>query len=169
METVRLLRRWSVGPAIPFRHTWVRRRDPRDVEALARSFNRSYGPGRDLMLRAYGVHVTVARWLVSTPDPERLAGLLQRVTHLGKLRAHGLGELGGAWSVTDADGDRLRTLVDLDGRAARTLPTALLGSWEGRPERAAAQPPYWHPARQVVSVPAGRRVALIPALLEAVC
>lgn len=158
------------GPGTPYRHTWVRRRDPVDVESLAGSFNRSYGPGRDLLLRAYGVHVTTVRWLVSTPDPDRLLALLQRITHLGKLRAHGCGELGGAWVVVPAAADTppARALVTEDGLAARPLPISVLESWDGGPQRLAVLPPYWHPARHVPAVPTGARVALRPEFLASV-
>lgn len=157
-----------VPDGAPYRHDWVRRRDGVDVESLARPYNRSYGPGRDLMLRAYGANVAEARWLLSTNDAGRVGELLQRVTHLGKLRAHGCGELGAAWVVSEAPGATpLRALVDAEGRAARAIPVAALESWDGPVERRAVQAPYWHPARQVAAVAPGTPVVLIPELRHA--
>ena len=72
---------------------------------------------------------TLARtiwWDVEATDPDDLADLLSRVTHLGARHNAGSGHVS-HWSLDDVDGD-----------------------WSDRdwPPAVACRAPYWHPSRR---------------------
>jgi len=135
---------WSLSDdAEPWRHSWTRRRDAVDIESLTRVYTPGSGPGRDLLRTAGAVLVRYCTWHLDTDDLDDLRRLLLRITHLGGLRAHGLG-LVRSWSVRESDGPPAWCLVDEYGCAARALPVSWLADYEGAPVRLAVQCPYWH-------------------------
>ena len=159
---------WSLSDdAEPWRHSWTRRRDAHDVERLARPFDSGYGPGRALLRTAPAVLARCCTWQLDTDDLDDLRRLLLRITHLGGLRAHGLGEVRG-WSVRESDGPSAWCLVDEYGRAARPLPISWLADYEGAPVRLAVQCPYWHPEAHVPAVAPGTPARLTDEVLRAV-
>lgn len=76
--------------------------------------------------------VRTIRWDVDCTDRERLASLLDRITHLGSHTAIGYGHVA-AWTIEPAVGP--------DGWRKRPMPTP--GA------TVAVRPPYWHPSRRI--------------------
>lgn len=84
------------------------------------------------------------RWRAEATDVERAADLLDRyISHLGKLRHHGMGRVQ-RWEVTEVD----RFSLVADGATTRHLPASIVTT-DQRPTRGAIRPPYWHPSRSV--------------------
>ena len=159
---------WSLSDdAEPWRHSWTRRRDAHDVECLARPFNAGYGPGRDLLRTAASVLARYCTWQVESDDQDEMRRLLGRITHLGGLRAHGLGAVLG-WSIRESEGPPEWGLVDQYGCAARALPVSWLADYEGPPVRLAVQCPYWHPEAHVPAVAPGTPARLTDEVRRAV-
>lgn len=73
--------------------------------------------------------------------PERIAGLLTRITHLGHKRGQGWGEVA-RWSIRRSARDYSRWR---DGRPMRVLPDRK-GSYQRR--FCGLRPPYWHRQNQ---------------------
>lgn len=150
---------WVLEDRGRYRARWVRRRDALDIEGMSRSFNPSYGPGRNLMVTGHGVTATRATWLLETADPPAVESLLRTITRLGRCRGHGFGLVSG-WSFRERpDLLPVHTLA-MDGRAIRALPVEWLESWDGQARDIAVAPPYWHRDRQVKGVAAGTEVVL---------
>lgn len=141
---------WDLpAEAAPYRHHWCRRRDGGDVHWLRRAFNPAYGPGRDLMRRGHGWAVPRLSWLLESTDVDWLTRLLQRITHIGRLRSHGLGEID-RWEICPDDGDPF----EVDGVITRALP-ATWADTDVPSVRLAVSPPYWHPARHIDAIAPG--------------
>lgn len=84
------------------------------------------------------------RWY-ARGDLDAVRDMLRDVTHLGRLRHHGAGEIMG-WDVApwDADWSCVRA-----GSPMRFLPAGFPGVADDSPvARGGIRPPYWHPARQ---------------------
>lgn len=85
------------------------------------------------------------RWWADSIDADRVESLLDRhITHLGKLRHHGMGKVL-RWEVREVD--EHRALVH-DGVTTRHLPASRVESASAT-TRQAIRPPYWHPSRRV--------------------
>jgi CRISPR type IV-associated protein Csf3 len=96
-------------------------------------------------------------WRLITTDADEVERLLQRITHLGRLRGHGSGEVD-RWEVTDADRP---SPFSHDGRITRALPLSWVQVWDA-PVTLATAPPYWHPERQIEAVAPGTLGSLTP-------
>lgn len=86
-------------------------------------------------------------------DPDKVAHLLERITHLGALRGHGHGKIEltsdgrGIWHVERIDEDRS---CQHHGRLTRRMPASLFGDRIARIGTVRA--PYWHRSRTCLCV-----------------
>lgn len=134
----------------------------------------------------YSINTTTGRWMerrVMTPtmiakgweayavgDREEVARLLAFITHIGKRRGSGFGEVR-RWNVEPADaGD----VLIRDGMLARPIPSGTAHLLNGNPSPGALgsiawTPPYWHPATQGRGWGAGTPIPTTITEEEAVC
>lgn len=88
-------------------------------------------------------------------DAERIRDLLVHVTHLGRKRAHGFGEVV-AWSVEKCEPWAKGFPVVHAGKPTRLLPPDYPGLVEPRLAYRVPSPPYWERHRsELCAVPAG--------------
>ncbi len=145
----------------------TRRRDPGDVDRLAKNFVASTGPGRDRLRRIPLIYASEVRFL-AWGDPDATMKLLMSIRHLGKDRGAGNGRVM-EWSLVDpGEDDPVRMLLDEEGRALRHIPIEWCRETDGRTGSAAVEQPYWHPGRHRPAALIGTRVQLHDDVVEAV-
>lgn len=98
-------------------------------------------PTRACFLRGDGV-----RWF-AVGDKAKIEQLLGAITHLGKKRAVGLGEVE-AWSVTECEGWDHFPLLDKEGRPMRAVPLDTPGLTSYRTSLELLCFPYWETSKR---------------------
>lgn len=100
------------------------------------------------MERRYIALTTVCDTLeaVAVGDPEEIARLLEQITHIGKYRSIGYGEVD-TWEITMLSDTYDKTIILDDGRLIKDIPVSALETFgwatEEEPVMTAWTPPYW--------------------------
>lgn len=133
------------------------KRDGEDYWWLRRKVVVGGGPSKDRMKPVTLTVSADAGWLVHG-DRAEITSLLDRITSLGALRAHGYGRIR-RWIVRDLGDAPAEDAVSGDGIALRHLPAAWNAISDSPRLRLPVRPPYWHRGNLVEATPAGEPFA----------
>lgn len=146
--------------ARPYSGTHTKRKSREDVFFLQKNVMVIGGVFKDWIISDQGFSTRSLSFLAEPTDMKELAWLCSRITHFGKLRGMGYGQVSG-FRLEELGSKSWKDCLVQGIRAARDLPQSFIYGGFGW-DYVNVHPPYWDMDRRVSGVATGNVMTLAP-------
>lgn len=146
------------GEVRPYAGMHTKRKSKEDIFALRKNVMVIGGVFKDWITSDRGFITSEISFLAESDDIKELAYLCSQITHFGKLRGMGYGQVKG-FRIEELHGRKWEDCLIQDGRAARDIPQSFILGGFGW-DFVNIHPPYWDMDRRVPGVATGNPMSL---------